>query len=415
MISAVNLLQLLSGNDTSYGKVENMTKAGFIFFTFLLFLTNTSFAQDSVVKTPRIAFFAPLYLDSAFDASGNYRFGKTVPRYITAGLDFYQGAALAIDSLDKEGLAFDVQVYDTRHKTSIYNLADKGALKDVDLIIGAVSGSEFLDLATIAREKQIPFVSATYPNDGGISGNPFVIIVNSKLNTHLQAIYNYVLRNLGTGNIVMFRRQNAADDRVTEVFSSLNLSSSGQVMNIKTNTLQAAFAPENIAASLDKERENVIICGSLDEGFSKKLITAVGTLAATYKITLVGMPTWEGYRELEATELRTVPVIYSSTFFNPRQEHAWSADFSERYAMRTYSSPSEMAFRGYEVMYLFAHLVTQYNDALPQHLSEKNYRVLTDFEFKPIHWSKNSTTPDYYENKRIYILQQLGDTLSKLN
>jgi hypothetical protein len=74
-----------------------------------------------------------------------------------------------------------------------------------------------------------------------------------------------------------------------------------------------------------------------------------------------------------------------------------------------------MAFRGYEVTYLFAHLVTRYNDALPQHLSDTNYRVFTDFDFKPIHWSKNSTTPDYYENKRIYILQQRSDTLSKLN
>lgn len=383
--------------------------------TLLLFITHTGFTQDSTAKTPRIAFFAPLYLDSAFDASGNYRFGKTVPRYINAGLDFYEGAALAIDSLDKEGLELDVQVFDTRNKTSIYKLADGGAFNDVDLIIGAVSGSEYLDLATIAKEKQIPFVSATYPNDGGISGNPFVIIVNSKLNTHLQAIYNYVLRNLGTNNIVMFRRQNAADDRVTEVFKSLNASSSGQVLNIKTNTLSTVFTPEKIAASLDKSRENVIICGSLDESFSKKLITAVASLAKTYKITLIGMPTWEGYRELEATELRTLPVIYSSTFFNPGQEHAWSTDFSQQYAMRTYSSPSEMAFRGYEVMYLFAHLVTQYNDELLQHLSDKNYRVLTDFNFKPIHWSKNSTTPDYYENKHIYILQQLSDTLSKLN
>ncbi|HRP56202.1 ABC transporter substrate-binding protein [Agriterribacter sp.] len=392
-----------------------MTKAGFLFFTTLLFITHTGFTQDSSAKTTRIAFFAPLYLDSAFDASGNYRLGKTVPRYINAGLDFYQGAALAIDSLDKEGLEFDLQVYDTKNKTSIYELADNGAFNDVDLIIGTVSGSEYLDLATIAREKQIPFVSATYPNDGGISGNPFVIIVNSKLNTHLQAIYNYVLRNLGTNNIVMFRRQNAADDRITEVFKSLNASSSGQVLNIKTNTLNAAFTPQSIAASLDKARENVIICGSLDESFSKKLIAAVGTLASTYKITLVGMPTWEDYRELEAAELRTLPVIYSSTFFNPGEEHAWSTYFSQQYAVRTYSAPSEMAFRGYEVMYLFAHLATQFNDALLQHLSDKNHHVLTDFDFRPIHWSKNGTTPDYYENKRVYILQQLTDTLSKLN
>ncbi|HTN07097.1 ABC transporter substrate-binding protein [Agriterribacter sp.] len=398
-----------------------MTKAGFLFLNILLCLANSIAAQDSAtthhaIKVPRIAVFAPLYLDSAFDASGNYRFAKTVPRYMSAGLDFYQGAAFALDSLDKEGLHLQVHVYDTKSKTSVYKLADSGVLDSVDLLIGAVSGSEYLDLASVAREKKIPFVSASYPNDGGVSGNPYVIIVNSRLNTHLLALYNYVLRNHGTNNIILFRRKSAADDRVTEVFKSLNASSSGPVLNIREVTLNTGVTPENIKAVLDKERENVIICGSLDESFSKVLISAVAPLSASYKITLVGMPTWEGLRELEIPELKTVPIIYSSTFFDPGQTDAWVANFSQRYAKASYTYPSEMAFRGYEVMYLFAHMLDQYQDGqLQDYLSDKNYRVLTSFDFKPIHLGRNSTTPDYYENKRIYILMRLNGTVSKAN
>src|SRR6478735_2426677 len=45
----------------------------------------------------RIAIFTPLYLDSAFDVAGNYRYdAKTFPRISSAGLEFWEGAELAI-------------------------------------------------------------------------------------------------------------------------------------------------------------------------------------------------------------------------------------------------------------------------------------------------------------------------------
>lgn len=420
MISAVNPLQLSNGNDASYDKVLRMKRTGLFFLCLTLFLGSMSFAQHTTetheIQAPRIAVFAPLYLDSVVDAAGNYKLGKYVPRYIQNGLDFYEGLALALDSLNNEGLHLQVQVYDTRGKTSIFKLADSGALDSVNLIIGSVSGSEFLDLATVAKEKQIPFVSASYPNDGGIRGNPYVIIVNSKLNTHLQALYNYILRNHALDKITMFRRKNAADDRVTKQFHSFNSSSAGPVLNIREVTLNQGFTPENIVAALDKEKQNLIVCGSLDDNFGKLLLSRLASLAATYKITVVGMPTWEGYRELATPELRALPIIYSAAFFDPGQTDSWVAGFSQSYARATYSYPSEAAFRGFELMYLFAHLLDQYpGSRLQDNLTGTNFRVLTGFDFKPVQWSQNAATPDYYENKHIYILKQLQGTLLKVN
>jgi len=394
-----------------------MNKLRFIFILTTVFSIRTTAAQEQS-RVPGIAIFAPFYLDSAFDAGGNYRFGtQPVPRYIAPGIEFYEGALLAMDSLDKEGISLNVKVFDTKKTgSSIYKLADSGALDSMDLILGAVSGSEYLDLAAIAKEKKIPFISASYPNDGGISDNPYVVVVNSKLNTHLQAIYNYTLRNFGTNNLLMFRRAGSADDRVGGVFKALNNSHSGAVLNIRTVMLNAPFKADDIAKSLDRNRENVIICGSLDDAFARNLIANATALAVDYKITLIGMPTWGDFPEIGRIDVKDMPVIYSSTFFNSDAANEWAAGFTRKYARNTYLAPTELAFRGFELMYLFSNLLKDgAGDSLLPALSEKKYQVLTDFDFKPIHKNKTSVTPDYYENKRIFILRQMNGVLTKMN
>lgn len=393
-----------------------MNKTGIFIICLLFSFSKISIGQVAPVQNPRIAIFAPLFLDSAFDASGKYKLGKTVPKYINPGLEFYQGVVIALDSLDKEGIKLDVQVYDAKNaKQSIYKLADSGALDSVGVIIGAVSGKEYLDLANIAKEKKIPFVSATYPNDGGITENPYVVIANSKLNTHLQVIYNYILKTQGTNKLVMFRRQNGADDRVTEVFKSLNASGNSEVLNIKTVVLNNAFNAKDIAVSLDSTRENVIVCGSLDDNFARNIISLSSSLLTSYKITLVGMPTWENFADLSRPQTKNLPIIYSASFYNPGEENEWVKDFTQQYGRSSYTSPNETAFWGFELTYRFAHLLQNGKSNIASHLNDSTYTILTNFDFKPIYKSKSSTIPDYYENKRVFILKQWNDELTKLN
>lgn len=394
-----------------------MKKFRFIFIVTTALLIRAVHAQDQVQHVPGIAIFAPFYLDSAFNAYGNYRLTQPVPRYIAPGIEFYEGVLLAMDSLDKEGISLRVKIFDSKKAgTSVYKLVDNGALDSVDLILGAVSGSEYLDLAAIAKERKIPFISASYPNDGGISNNPYVVVVNSKLNTHLQAVYNYVLHNFGTDKLLMFRRTNRADDRVAGVFKSLNNSASGSVLNIHPVMLNMPFKADDIVKSLDKNRHNVIICGSLDNNFARSLIASAAALSVNYKITLIGMPTWGDFPEIGRIEGNTMQIIYSSTFFNPGMPNEWATNFTQKYARNTYVAPTELAFRGFELMYLFAHLLVEHGrDSLWYTLPEKKYQVLTDFDFKAIHKSKTSLAPDYYENKRIYILQQSNGELTKVN
>jgi ABC-type branched-subunit amino acid transport system substrate-binding protein len=363
-------------------------------------------AQES--RAYKVGLFVPLYLDSAFDESLNYRYGKSFPRQSIPGLEFYEGAEFAIDSLRMENAQVELHVFDIRSSSGAIHTISRSPLMDsIDLIIGQVSGSDYLQLAQVAQDRGIPFVSATYPNDGGVKNNPQVIMANAKLNTHIQSLYNYILRNWGTRPILWFRRAGEADNRVEDVFKQLNQSPSGGVMKYKQVILPENFTMKDIQSRMDTLRDNVLIAGSLDESFARRFVAACATMPKSHKVTVVGMPTWEGIRDLSRHENRHLPIVYSTTFYN--QAQGFTARFDSAYRSRTFSKPSDMAFKGFEITHYFVHLLLKYDTAMMQHLNDPSLKLITDYNFMPIRWSKTSTEPDYYENKRIYILRrQLG-------
>lgn len=389
-----------------------MQKVKFISTFWLLLASTFVLAQQ---KTNHIALFTSLYLDSAFNSDLSYRYGKNFPKQSISGLEFYLGAQFAIDSLKTyPELNVKVHVYDIRSQSgNIQKITSSPVMDSIDLIIGAVSGNEYLQLAKIAQEKAIPFVSATYPNDGGIKNNPFVLVASPKLNTHLQATYNYILRNLTTFNLIYARRKNTLDNRISDAFNELNKGSNGTPpVRYKTAILSDFPNPQEILSQIDSTKENVIIVGSLDENFGRSL--ALSTQQITKKsiaVSFVGMPTWEGIKEIQNPEFKNISIVYSNSFYNKKD--SWSKGFEEAYRKKTFSRPSDFAYKGYELTWFFSWLLNKYGRDLINHVNEKSYILQTDFDFRPIMWSKDATQPDYYENKRVYLVRRyLGQTSS---
>lgn len=391
-----------------------MKKLCLLFFYSAMLFCGPLRAQSGTEERYKVALFVPLYLDSAFDNTNTYKYGKSFPRQSIAGLEFFTGAEYAIDSLKTSNEPLDFYVFDLRSKQGSINTINNSPLMDsIDLIIGQVSGSDYLLLSEIAKERSIPFISATYPNDGGVKENPYVVIVNSKLNTHIQSIYNYVVRNWGPDNIVYVRSKNPADDRIEDLIKQLNQSSGGGVLKYKTVTVADYPMVTDLRKVLDSNRQNIVIAGSLNETFATRLATACVGMGTSYKINLVGMPTWEGNKELARPDYKAIPIVYSSTFFVT--DTVWGNRFEESYRKKTYSKPTDLVYRGYEITHLFTRLLLKYDTAVIDHLDDRSFKLLTDYDFKPIRWSKNSTEPDYYENKRVYILRRLNGLTEKLN
>lgn len=388
-----------------------MKKLLFAFVFSLSALLSIAQSADTV-KVYRIGLFAGLFLDSSF-AGTSYRFSNQMPKHILSGLDFVQGALMAVDSLvtDKK---VDVFVYDLRSADqSISKLRSKNTFDSLDLLIGAVTGSEYRQMADIALQKNIPFVSATFPNDGGVTNNPFTIIVNSTLPVHCEAIYNFIMRNNPTANIIYVRKKGQQEDRLAGYFNGFNRNANGsQLLKWKNLLLTDSFTVADLKTNLDSEKVNLVICGSLDENFGLRLATTANSLRKTYQLQVAGMPTWEGIKDLSRPEFNDLTIFHSSTFFNTGTlKYTY---FTKTFTDVTFGRPSDLAYKGYELSWHFINLLLKHDDNMMQNLNDKSFRLFTEYDFRPIY---NSTTgkPDYFENKRVYILKRSSGLISRMN
>ncbi len=377
---------------------------GFVSYVF------SSLAQESD-KVYRVGLFVNLYLDSSF-AGEKYRFDKQMPRHILPGLDFTEGALMAIDSISN-GRNLQMEIFDIRSSEhSIFQLKNNQAFDSLDLMIGAVAGADYQQLAEVAFQKNIPFVSATFPNDGGISSNPFTIIANSTLQVHCQSLFNFVLSNFATANIIYLRKKGVQEDRLSSYFASYN-KGTGSGTLLKWKVLNAdSITTKTLASSLDSERVNVIIAGSLDERFAVQMINASLPFQKKYDLQLVCMPTWETLKELTKPEWKTIPLYFSTTFFN-NGSSKW-LHFTKTFSDSTYGRPSDLAFKGFDLTYNFCNLLLKYGPELNKNINDKSYRWFLDYDFKPV-FNKTSGQPDYYENKKVYILKRVNGLVSRMN
>ncbi len=381
---------------------------------FILVLALLGATLAARAQTCRIAVLAPLYLDSAYDASGNYKLGKSAPFATFPGLEFAEGARLALDTLQARGDTIHYTLYDARN---LSRLLAEHQLDSVQLIVGSASGSDYQALAAFAKEHNIPFVSATFPNEGGISSNPFTVILNPTIYTHCQAIYHFVLQNHPTHRILYVRKPGSMEDMLEGYFKRLNATAGkdSALLPIQTILTGDTVTAPLLQQYMDSNRYTVILCGSLDESFAVSLVRACVGLADSYPMSLIGMPTWEGMRALQTPELRQMPFLVTTSFMAPQTDSNLAPlSMPQKFINLSHTHPGDMAFRGYESVYYFVNLLLKYHEGLMSHLDDKGFQTYTPLDIKPVFAGSASQVPDYFENKFLYVLRLQNGFVTRL-
>jgi hypothetical protein len=369
--------------------------------------------NQSLVKHYKVGIFAPLYLDSVFKPTGEYKYKETVPKFITPGLDFIHGAEIALDSMHLDNVKIDAYIYDSKSTTTpLDQLVKTKKLDSLQLIIGSVKDPEFKQLATFALQKNIPFISATYPNDGGITGNPFVVILNPTLKAHCEAIYTYILQNHGTDKILLCRKKGSQEDKVAGYFQTLNTRESKPFLKIETLVFDSTIRSEVIEKKIDSNRLTIIIGASLDESFATNLALACTDLYQTYPIHLIGMPNWEGFKNLTKKDVfPEFPIYYTSPYYNNKVD-ANSRMITDAYLKKFKGKPTDMAFKGFESVLLFTSILLRNNESTVNHFNDKPVKLFSQFNIRPVRLSNTDGIPDYFENKHLFFIKMLNGVSS---
>ncbi len=352
----------------------------------------------------RIAVLAPLFLDSAFNGY-SYRLSKTsIPRLFMPGLEFYDGVMMAIDSLERDNEPIEVWIYDTRKRgQNIHALTDEMKWKKFSLVIASLTNTnEQKVLGEFAFANSIPIVSATYPNDANVSGNPFFILVNSTWKTHAEAVFNYAVKNYRQSNIVFVTKSGFLEERILEYFNELNTQSKNS-LQFFTAQLADDFSATDLLDHLKPGVQNVVICGVLSEKFGKDLIETLND-ATDFNSVVIGSPTWHGMRGTTGSACKNIQVVLT-TPFNYAQNNSRLRNLTSDYKAKYNSSPSEMAYKGFETMYYFTKELTYNQNQFLSNISTNKNVAFTNFNIQPVKSSDSSFVPDYLENKKIYFVK----------
>jgi hypothetical protein len=379
----------------------------------LVFTANAQTDSSKKMPTYRVGIFAPLYLDSVF-SNGSFRYKEGFPKFIVPAVEFVQGAEIAFDSMKVGNENVEAFIYDTRaYSKNIAYLIKNKQLDNLDLIIGAVKDADYRYLADFALAKKIPFISATHPNDGGLTGNPYTVIMNSTLKAHCEAIYGYLLQTHGTDNIYFCRKAGTQEDKIAMYFKALNEQDGKSLLNIKTINLDSSITSGFFRAKLDSNRQSVIIGASLDENFAKGLSLACVDLHKTYPLTLIGMPNWDGFASLyKKDDFEDLPIYFTSPYYNSKWD-SYSKMLIAAYGKKFKNKPTDMAFKGFEMAYMFTQLLIKYPNDFMGHINDKTNRVFCDYTIKPVLLKKENTKPDYLENKHLYFVRLMNGVKSK--
>ena len=378
------------------------------FFSCLLFMSvmQVSGQTDSTAKRYKLTVLAPLYLDSAFDASGNYRYDKNFPKFLVPGLEFYEGVQLAIDSLQKEGLAIEINIFDSRSsKTPLKTIFTSPAFEGTDLIIAHVNMPDAQWLAHTAKDLNIPFVNTNFPNEAGVTDNPQYIILNSTLFTHCEGLYKFMQKNYALSPITVFRKKGAQEDRLNAYLKEIEKTTLSVPLKMKYVTLTDNFTPEELVKHLDPNTTNIAFSASLDVNFAAHLAEQLSALNASgHANILVGMPNWDGIN-FTGSVYKGLEIIYSTPFYIAPSDST-AAKLNRDFTAEFYLRPAEMVYRGFETVYQFSHLLSEKDSApLQQKLAKDTYKIFYDFNIQPVVNKKTGKT-DYYENKKLFFVKK---------
>ena len=373
---------------------------------FCCMLSIAAIAQNNHTAPAKVGIFIPLNLDTVFTSGGSYKYNNNIPRYVLPGLEFYSGVQIALDSLQKEGLNAEIYIIDTKDKNVSLSRHLSSELKDASLLIGMVQNvAELKTIADAAHARNIPFISATYPNDAATVGNPSLIILNSTLKSHCEAIYKLLANSYNKENIIVLTKPGFQEDKIKAILEESN-SAASRSLKWKTADISNGIDTYALTALMDSTKNNVVVCATLDEPAGLTLIKQLSSLNSDgYRSTIIGMPTWDDI-SFTKDDYKGVEIVYSTPFLTASGNNRVFNSVTNKFKARSKSRPSDMVYKGFEITYRYIKNMLSHQDNIID-LSDRSGKIFSDFDIEPLKMRTTKNEPDYYENKKIYFIKKL--------
>lgn len=273
-------------------------------------------------------------------------------------IHFYEGALIALDSLQRSGIKVDLRVFDTENREAkVRQLISTDQLKGADLIIGPVYQSEQKEVAEYAMRNQIPMVSPLSATDEHTRSNPWFFQINTPREIIHDLTADYVAERYGSANFIVLKtgRQNteAENDLNNRVRQRVN--GSGRFHNCDFQKAGLAGLREMVMA----DRKNVILLTSGNEADVSVGLSNIHTLAPGYDITVIGNSRLHQFESINQEYFHDGQLEFLAPYW-PDYSKPVTRSFVQKFRENFRTEPNQFSMQGYDVTFFFVKAASDY-------------------------------------------------------
>ena len=303
--------------------------------------------------------------------------------------DFYSGALMALDSLQKMGFSLTVNVYDSNgNAQGVKAISSSEGLKNSQVIIGPFSPSAFNALSETITSDNIAILAPL--SNRNIELRPNVFQTVPTIEVLQNSMISFINQKYPDANIVLL------SDAKSKDMNEKLLSSFSQAKNVDNI--------QGIQSALNKEATNIVFVSSDDVVFLSDAIRILYNIAGingknkNYNIIMATLDKGDAYdhNSISNSQLSALKFTYPAA----NRYAGESNPFIKKY-LKTYKiSPSKYAFRGFDLT-MDAVLRTS---LVGNFIKEANIGE-TSYQENKFQYVKNAAKGGGYENRAVYILR----------
>ncbi len=274
-----------------------------------------------------------------------------------------------------------MSVYDDRGDSAVVKqILNKPEFSNMDLLIGPAYSSCVKVAAKICQQKKIYMVSAFSKSNDLLGENPYVIKTIPSRKSFLSAIADHATKAYPESNIILIGEGENSRKNCETIQTGLSEKGITPVF-LKINASKLAVSIDELKLSLSKEKTNVIIMPTENEGFVTRFLNSLNKLSADYKIVVYGMENWKEFTGVDIQHWQNLSVHIPSENLG-RYDYPLNDKMIHAYAHRFKTEPSDFAYSGYDITNIFiTNLKKNKNFGNENFLNRKWNGTMSDYYF----------------------------------
>ncbi len=356
--------------------------------------------QMDKVNKLKIALLLPFMTEEVVQSSNTARF-----------IEYYEGLLLAVDSLSQSGIAVELIVRDTGKGTEKLNqLFREDALKNVNLIIGAVENDQITSIAGFAQKNNIVHVIPFTSKNDDVLSNAHVFQVNTP-QSYLYAKASQAAYSMFFDYNIIFVDTYDTDEKA-EFIKTFKLELTQKNVPFIDLVYRAESFANDVQTLLVTDKRNVIIplSGSLSAlNKIRSPLRMVVEANPQYIVNLFGYPEWQTYTRETLDDFFVLDTYIYTNFFADNMSNDVSKFYSKYktwYSKDLINTFPKYGILGFDTGMFFLSSIDKYGLNFENNLNKIKYKsIQTGFDFHRVNnWGGfiNTNLFIVHYNKRDY-------------